>query len=833
MMKSYLAKLCVGMGVAAAPLYGDLVAHFPFDTDLTDQSPAGVTASAFGDAVVNSVTSAVGTGSLLIDNDDPAIVSYVRLGDAANGLKISQEPNFSISLWVRVITNSGDDRVFAESLSNGSTAPIFDISTGAFATTNPKVDFFRRTTAGTSNNHEVTTADAFIVNTWKHIVLTAETDPTSSETQVRIYVDGVEDLVATPYDSTDVIDVNVTTLGVLLRSNGLAQSYNGYVDELAIYDSTLPPAEVTALFNKADPSTVGASPDSDGDGLTNAFEIQFGLDENDNGLDPNNNGVTGNPDNGAAGDPDGDLLTNIEEQAEGTDPTDDDTDGDGLNDGQEVSLGTNPLVEDTDGDGLTDSEEIDEGTNPLLSDSDGDGLPDAFELLNGLDPTDNGLDPNNNGEVGDPNNGADGDPDGDTLTNLQEFQAGTNPDNPDTDDDNLPDNEEITLGTNPLLEDTDGDGLVDGEEVNGDNAGNITTDPLLPDTDFDTFTDFDEIVTNGSDPNDINSPNPLPEDLTDGLIHYYPLDETSGLVATDVVGGVNGNWLGNQADIGWADTRSIAGTAANLNGDASGINGFGLGTLGFDGGTQYTIGMWFSEFGDGDSAYEGLFMSRPENWGVATRNNGVEVDLRWANAGGGSTGYIPANGFDQINDSVYHHILVSINTETEEIYWILDGVYGERSREDETFDPTISGVGFAIGNDGQTSNNRDYDGLMDEIVVYDKALSREEMAAIWNRGRNGEPIIAPPSNDVLTVTNVTVNADDSVALTFDSDDTVGTTYTVLSTTDLTLPIDQWTTLATDVATQGATTTYTSSAGQTTGKDKEFYVVRETPPAPPA
>jgi len=82
-------------------------------------------------------------------------------------------------------------------------------------------------------------------------------------------------------------------------------------------------------------------------------------------------------------DSDGDGLTDAYENfVSFTDPSNPDTDGDGLSDSQELSasIATNPLLCDTDGDGVGDGDEIAAGSNPHSSDTDGDGLPDVVEI---------------------------------------------------------------------------------------------------------------------------------------------------------------------------------------------------------------------------------------------------------------------------------------------------------------------------------------------------------------------------------------------------------------------------------------------------------------------
>lgn len=133
-----------------------------------------------------------------------------------------------------------------------------------------------------------------------------------------------------------------------------------------------------------------------------------------------------------------------------------DTDGDGLTDAQEVQLGTNPNNPDTDGDGLTDGDEVNKyHTDPLISDTDGDGLSDGDEVLtyktNPLKSDTDGDGISDGDEVNKYHtNPLKKDSDGDGLTDYQEiFTYHTNPNNKDTDGDGFTDAQEVEMGTNP------------------------------------------------------------------------------------------------------------------------------------------------------------------------------------------------------------------------------------------------------------------------------------------------------------------------------------------------------------------------------------------------
>jgi hypothetical protein len=312
------------------------------------------------------------------------------------------------------------------------------------------------------------------------------------------------------------------------------------------------------LTNWEEVSTHQTNPlkwDSDDDGLPDWWEIEHGLDPNDDG--------SINPANGANGDPDGDGLTNEFEYWYGANPNLADTDGDGLNDFDEVfvyyssptstdsdwdglddyaevfTYDTDPSTWDTDGDTLSDGDEVlIHGTNPLDTDTDGDWMWDDYELANSLDPSeaaDGLLDADGDGLANqlefvfmdqgyDPfvvNNAAAfpwlEDPDWDGMTTQVEFTVHlTNPRQPDTDGDGMGDGWEIAHGFNAKLNnrnggpanhhpdaDPDGDGLTNAEEeLHG-------TNPFAADSDGDGVSDGDE-VNQGSNPNDPSDKLPPP-----------------------------------------------------------------------------------------------------------------------------------------------------------------------------------------------------------------------------------------------------------------------------------------------------------------------------------
>jgi len=198
------------------------------------------------------------------------------------------------------------------------------------------------------------------------------------------------------------------------------------------------------------------------DGLVDEETETITSEETENSSEPASEDNTTDNDENPEPDDDGDSdgLTDTEEEALGTDPSNPDSDNDGIIDGEEVSNGTDPNDSDSDNDGISDGDEGTLNTDPNDSDSDDDGISDGDELVIGSDPNDS-------------------DSDDDGLNDGEEINQGTDPTDEDTDDDGTSDGEEINQGTDPT---DDGIGEDTGDFWDwGDNANTncLDCDPAI------------------------------------------------------------------------------------------------------------------------------------------------------------------------------------------------------------------------------------------------------------------------------------------------------------------------------------------------------------------
>ncbi len=373
---------------ASTPAIGALLgAHWPLDSldaggvSVPDLAGGGLDLEAFnldGGAIV------AGRIGNAIAFDGEAQTLLCRDSLAGEALPISQHPDYTVAMWVKVVgTGQVDLRLFSEASRTNSDTPLFNLGTHSSGADN-SLDVYLRNPTG-NNGHQASAAQA-LDGTWHHLAFVRYGG------SFELYVDGVLDT-----NLFDFVDPYVEGLTTTTSIGGIHRAFSshwvtGAIDEVSLWKVALPVAEIADLASGIPANALVE--DGDMDGIPDHWEAL-------NGLDP------GDPSD-ASGNADTDTLTNLQEFQLGTDPGAGDTDGDGLADhvesnsgtwGGVADTGTSPRRADTDGDGLGDAVENPDlpydldnptaqpGSDPNLADTDGDQVWDGAEVAAGSDPT--------------------------------------------------------------------------------------------------------------------------------------------------------------------------------------------------------------------------------------------------------------------------------------------------------------------------------------------------------------------------------------------------------------------------------------------------------------
>jgi hypothetical protein len=421
------------------------------------------------------------------------------------------------------------------------------------------------------------------------------------------------------------------------------------------------------------------------------------------------------------------------------------------------------VIADTDGDGLSDADERNlYNSDPNDSDSDDDGIDDGSEVRNGLNP---------NSAVGD--DGASGDPDGDTLTNLEEIETHkTDPLSQDSDDDGLDDAAELqTHGTDPNNPDSDDDTLSDGQEIE-----EYETNPNDPDSDDDGFPDAREIEV-GTDPNDAgDSPS---VDVVEPILYYSFDDE--GVSDVENLGslGTPGRVSGGVTYVDSKDGtfgRAFSGNRTGAN-DAYIQTGFSGTQLSFGAGSTYTAMAWINwngttSLGGGEGDHM-IFGAEDGPGNNAMLHHGIRDEADGSHAHYGGWGNDLNNG-GVVTPGEWTHLTFQYDGTDKVIY-----VNGEE---------TLRGAGGALGSEALPviigGHGRDapdpagmsFNGAIDEVKVFDEALTEEMIQAAMIPSGGSVP-------GGLEITDISVDQNsETVSLTFNS--RPGKTYSLFWTPDL-------------------------------------------------
>ena len=215
-------------------------------------------------------------------------------------------------------------------------------------------------------------------------------------------------------------------------------------------------------------------------------------------------------------------------------------------------------------------------------------------------------------------------------------------------------------------------------------------------------------------------------DLTDGLVAYWPLDETSGDVAHDIVGGNDGELMGGPVWSGGALT--FDGTD-----DLVRVTEFDV-----VGGTGLTIACWVitgnldTPGNDPRMVSKAIGGNSADHWYMLSSTR-VDDDkrFRFRLKTDGTTDELKADAAGVIDLDVWIHVAVVWDGATMMIY--KNGVVAGSLAKGGTLDVDPS-VEMAIGSQPATADARPWDGSMDEVAIWDHGLSADEIAELMSSG---------------------------------------------------------------------------------------------------
>jgi len=218
----------------------------------------------------------------------------------------------------------------------------------------------------------------------------------------------------------------------------------------------------------------------------------------------------------------------------------------------------------------------------------------------------------------------------------------------------------------------------------------------------------------------------------DSMAHYWKLDETSGSTYEDSYAGLDGGAINAPTPI-----AGLIDGAQDFDGTSQYITVPDDDSLDWGSTDSFTIELWanFTNVASRNKVMIGRDQNGGAHWWLgANQNTGVvNWNMKAKDTSGGAV-----TGTTAINDGKWHHIVAVRNDTNDKNSLFVDGVEENYATYDYTagFDATTSlGIGYMAYH---LTPDYYYDGIIDEIALYDRALSVSEIQEHYTNGLNGK-----------------------------------------------------------------------------------------------
>lgn len=219
---------------------------------------------------------------------------------------------------------------------------------------------------------------------------------------------------------------------------------------------------------------------------------------------------------------------------------------------------------------------------------------------------------------------------------------------------------------------------------------------------------------------EINVQAELPLDA--GLIGYWLLDEENGLSAQDEINMQGGTLLNGPV---WRPGEGKIGGALEFDGLDDYVD---LGTMDDVSGLGLTVAFWFNA--DDFEIHDARFISKASGvqdedhyWMVSTLN---ETAVRFRLKAGGTTSTL-ISGEGAVTLNTWHHLAATYNGSQMHLY--VDGSRVASQDKSGQIDTNAS-VLAVLGNQTPGAGDRPFDGLIDDVRVYNRALGSNSISIL-------------------------------------------------------------------------------------------------------
>ena len=227
------------------------------------------------------------------------------------------------------------------------------------------------------------------------------------------------------------------------------------------------------------------------------------------------------------------------------------------------------------------------------------------------------------------------------------------------------------------------------------------------------------------------------DNILDGMVSYYTLDETSGTTAIDSHGSNDGTLIGS---VSWSENGKINGATNHAGGSQNqGIqipadSGFNDGSV--------TYSFWIKPDSLTTAYYRLMENFRDSGVGYSDYNLLIAMNSRgdgWLNVLGYKDGTNDDYRMDVENaittTTDFSHVVVTWDNTNTQISVYINGEF----KQDATWSNGINRYSFSIrfggSIKGETTNI--YKGLMDEVAIWNRSLSSDEVSALYQAQSDG------------------------------------------------------------------------------------------------